>query len=230
MALDILFPTTCVLCDHPERGGRRLCESCLPKIPRHHTFFCAVCLARRPAPAQGKLAAPCHPGAGYLFGAATEYSHPAVRELLRALKFSSARRAAEPLGELLSRYALELGLEKEVDCIVPVPLGSRRERTRGFNQARLLAEALAARLGKPVIAALLRTRETAAQTKTPDSHARRDNVKNCFAAAPDASGFGGRRILLVDDVRTSGATLDEAVRTLKASGARRVTAIVVARA
>ena len=230
MALDILFPTTCVLCDHPERGGRRLCESCLPKIPRHHTFFCAVCLARRPASAQGKLAAPCHPGAGYLFGAATEYSHPAVRELLRALKFSSARRAAEPLGELLSRYALELGLEKEVDCIVPVPLGSRRERARGFNQARLLAEALAARLGKPLLETLVRARETAAQTKTPDSHARRGNVKGCFAVGRDAMTLGGRRILLVDDVRTSGATLDEAVKALKAAGARRITAIVVARA
>ncbi len=136
----------------------------------------------------------------------------------------------QSLGNALAEY---LGAElpcaaHEVDMVVPVPLYRRRLWWRGFNQAALLAGAVARRLGRPLeLRNLVRLRPTTPQTSQSHDDRRR-NVRGAFSVKHPGR-IRGKRLLLVDDVMTTGATLDECARTLIAAGARRVEALALAR-
>ena len=148
-----------------------------------------------------------------------------ARELVHALKYSGWRVAALSMAEVMAR-ALGSRLS-EVDCLVPVPLGRRRERRRGHNQAGVLADALGSAAGVRVeIGALRRGRETRSQT-TLGPAGRWRNVAGAFAATADLSGT---RVALVDDVLTTGATLAACATALAAGGAEAVGATTFARA
>lgn len=126
----------------------------------------------------------------------------------------------------------EIFLTRKDWIMVPVPLHAKRERERGFNQSALFSAALARHTpfrDIPIAPALWRMRHTETQTERPDYAARRENVKNCFAV-PDPATVRGKKILLIDDVATSGATFDEATRVFKAAGAAHIAALVFAKA
>ena len=152
----------------------------------------------------------------------------ALREIIHALKYDGRRTVARPLGRLMARHGAPL-LEG-ADCVVPVPLHRRRRRARGFNQAAELARAV----GLPVVDALVRVRATSSQTDLPAAQRHR-NVRGAFRAArPGVFGWRGaalrgRTIVLVDDVSTTGATLEACAAALKAAGAREVRALTAAR-
>ena len=146
-------------------------------------------------------------------------AHPAVH----ALKYGGWWRVAEPMARLMAR----LEVVGAGATIVPIPLARRRARLRGYNQAERLARALGHRTGLPVQAELLaRGRETPTQTTLPPE-ARRANVAEAFTPGPVPAGG---RLLLVDDVFTTGATLAEAARSLLEAGAGAVEAVTFARA
>ncbi len=150
-----------------------------------------------------------------------------VRKAVHRLKYRRDLALAETLaGELLS---LVQALGWQVDAVVPVPLGQARYRARGYNQAALLAFPLALGLGVPYDGkALARVRETRSQVNL-SAEARRRNVARAFGVV-QAQAVRGKVVLLVDDVMTTGATLDAAATALKAVGARQVFAVTVARA
>jgi ComF family protein len=201
-----------------------ICRACESAIPRNHTFFCSLCLARLP---DGILR--CHPR-GFLFGAATEYREDAVRELILILKFKAARNAAEPLARMLAGYLREVGASFSDALLIPIPLSRERERERGFNQVEHIAKIAGAELSIAVAPHILRrTRNTKPQSEIRDHRERKDNVSGAFVLT-DAGTVGGRTVIVVDDVRTSGATLAEAVRTLRSANPKRVIGVVVARA
>ena len=156
-----------------------------------------------------------------------------LRAIIHALKYNGRRSLALPLAALMRSHGQDvLG---DADCVVPVPLHPGRRRARGFNQAADLA----AHLGLPVTPALRRVKRTPTQTGLPAAHRRR-NLRGAFALAPSRWGrwrvlvdvrrqIEGRCVVLVDDVTTTGATLDACARVLRHSGAREVRALTAAR-
>lgn len=140
------------------------------------------------------------------------------KQAVQRLKFSRATALAKPMSEKLRRFAIDLGLS-EVDFIIPVPIHWTRRFLRGFNQSELLCEEIGASLVRTNI--LRRKRATRPQVGlTPDE--RRQNLLNAFECRSDVSG---KRILLVDDVITTGHTVGECAKTLKVKGAMEVRAI-----
>ena len=153
----------------------------------------------------------------------------ALRAILHAFKYDGRRRLAEPLSTMMRTAGQSLLVD--ADCVIPVPLHSWRRARRGFNQA----EDLARRLGVPMRRLLWRIRRTAPQTDL-EASARRQNVRGAFVLNPlffprqRRRWLEGRQVVLVDDVRTTGATLEACARVLKSAGAKEIRALTVARA
>jgi ComF family protein len=146
----------------------------------------------------------------------------ALRTIVHALKYDARRSLARPLAE---RMAVSGGeLVRACDAVVPVPLHPAKRRSRGFNQA----EDLAAHVGLPVVRALRRIRHTETQTGL-DATARVANVSGAFRTVGNASALLGATVLLIDDVRTTGATLEACASTLRESGVKEVLALTAAR-
>ncbi len=156
--------------------------------------------------------------------AACLYGGP-LRDALHRLKYEGASEVARPLAALLSEPAQAFA--GRVECVTAVPLHPRRLRARGYNQSALLARPVARVLAQPFAARLLaRVRETAPQVGQGRPERARQ-LAGALRARPEARG---RAVLVVDDVRTTGATLAEARRALEAAGARAVYTLVLARA
>ncbi|HET7601236.1 MAG TPA: double zinc ribbon domain-containing protein [Gemmatimonadales bacterium] len=219
-----LLPPECLLCKAPvpEREGDALvCALCRSRWRPIPDPVCARCGEPRAGPDPCRICAE--------WPAALARARSAVRleggarAAVHHLKYDGWWRLAEPMAAVMARLEPLLpGV-----CLVPVPLARRRERGRGYNQSERLASALSAALGLPLRAGLLRrARETPTQTAlTPDE--RRANVAGAFAGAAPARGL---RIVLVDDVFTTGATLGAAAEALSAAGAASVEAVTFARA
>lgn len=146
----------------------------------------------------------------------------ALRAIVHALKYEGRRSLARPLSHLMRQGGA--AILAGADCVVPVPLHRSKRRQRGFNQAADLAR----HLGLPIIHALGRVRATPSQTGLPAPQRRR-NMKDAFAPTRRAGGLNGAVVVLVDDVSTTGATLDACARVLKDAGAREVRALTAAR-
>ena len=146
----------------------------------------------------------------------------ALRAIVHALKYEGRRSLARPLGDLMRDRGA--GIIAGAACAVPVPLHPSRRRHRGFNQAADLAR----RLGMPVVPALRRVRATATQMGLPASR-RHANMRGAFAATRAAASLAGSVVVVIDDVSTTGATLEACARVLKEAGVAEVRALTVAR-
>lgn len=221
---DIFFPPACVACGDSLAHGV-LCETCQHSIALFDTFFCGACTARLP---DGKKI--CHKDAPFLLGAAAAYDDDALRALIHALKFQGIAAAAAPLAEILARYVKNLQLDLHEWIVAPIPLSRERARARGFNQSELIAQPFARALGIPFDDRLLaRIAHRKPQSDTEDIFERRENIKGCFALAPGAD-VAQKKIILVDDVVTSGTTFAEAARVLRQAGAKKILALAVGKA
>ncbi|MFN7996733.1 MAG: ComF family protein [Bryobacteraceae bacterium] len=145
-----------------------------------------------------------------------------LRKLIHLYKYSGIRRLADPMGRLI---VSALPLDRQFDAVVPVPLHWRRRWQRGFNQSELLARAIARRRGIPMLGVLRRGSATRAQAGLSNAQ-RRENVAGAFRARRRVPGM---RILLVDDVMTTGATSGACARVLKRAGAKSVSVVSLAR-
>lgn len=173
----------------------------------------------------------------YTLGAATDFKNDAIRALIHALKYGGRKDAAQPIGMLLASYARSLAHELPFPLreatVIPMPLHAKKERLRGYNQSRAIADAFAAALSDDAPAVreglLIRTKNTASQTKQENDRARRENMAGAFALAAPHS-LHGKTVILLDDVTTSGATLAEAVRALRGAKPRFIFALTAAKA
>lgn len=220
--LDLIYPPTCGGC---QRAGARFCERCLAEV--HWLDAGPVCLrCGRPDP-DGQLCARCRhsPPALDAVRSAALFVGP-LREAIHAFKYSGRSDLAEPLAGLMAAFWQRCALP--ADCVVPVPLHPSRERERGFNQATLLARAFAAQTGLTLtVGGLERVRETPPQIGLSASE-RRANVRGAFRIG--VGMLPGRRPLIVDDVCTTGATLEACAAPLIAAGCETVYALTLARA
>ncbi len=221
--LNILFPALCVSCEEAMEGKEIICRRCMGNIHLNGSLFCGECRARFPE--SSKI---CHKDFPYILGIAAQYKNPAINGLVRELKFGFRKDAAKPLGELLVSYAENLNLPENDMLVVPVPLGKARMRKRGFNQSFLIAEIFSKKFSLEIESnGFIRSKETKQQSEMKNLKERIENVSGCFAvAAPEK--FRGRKIVLIDDVSTSGATFFEAATSLKKAGAKKIVALAVA--
>ena len=219
--LDALFPPRCVACGEQ---GSFLCPACREAMPRALPPRCPLCWQPE---RRGEMCGRCAQGRP-AFEAARSlcvYQGP-VREAVHALKYNHLSALARPMGEIMAAYVEAEALP--VDMVVPVPLFGRRRRLRGYNQSALLAREVARLCGLPLAErGLARRRDTPPQARSVDAEARRRNVAGAFAAAPRR--VEGRRVLLIDDVMTTGATLDACAQALRQAGAASVWALTFAR-
>lgn len=145
-----------------------------------------------------------------------------MKDILHSLKYEHRRSIAVPLGALMRESGGDV--LRDADAVVPVPLHPRREYERGFNQA----DDLARQLGVPVVPMLKRVKHTQSQIELP-KHQRRQNVKNAFSYRPSAISSMPQIVVLVDDVSTTGSTLEACARVLKGAGVKEVRALTAAR-
>jgi ComF family protein len=231
---NLFFPIFCMVCRErllTEENGY-FCATCWELAPRiepplcphcgrpHETmtglgnrrnFPCAAC-REKPLKAVHRI----HGAALY---------EDAIAEAIKLLKFHDKQRLAVPLGALLTEHATRYLDTEAYELLVPVPLHRVRLRERGYNQSALLAKAVAPAFPQAVVwEGLKRIRPTRTQSKLAGKR-RRDNVKGAFAVIGDA--VSGKRVLLIDDVVTSGGTVEECAKALIRAGAERVEVLAV---
>ena len=229
--IDLVWPRLCEICGaSPGQAGNYLCWDCLCALPLiqppfctgcgdpvdgtiTRDYFCSICVDRKPAFDQARSAIRFKGG---------------IKDVLHRFKYSNATHLTADLASLLHACVNIHYTREKFDAVSFVPLHPAKERARTYNQARLLAGHLAGLMGLPLAGGCLsRIRETGTQTRL-NMRARTKNVANAFQAdCPE--WIEGRNFLLVDDVMTTGATVSEISRELKAAGAGRVCVVTVAR-
>lgn len=212
------FPPRCLLCQAPSGP---LCPACLDDLPWLPEAHCPVCALPGPG---GETCGRClkEPPAFSRARALFAYGFP-VDRLIQRLKYQERLSFAPLLGSLLAQQ-----VQGDLpDLWLPMPLHANRLKTRGFNQAVEIARELAAKTGVPMRADWAkRIRDTPPQAGLK-REARRKNMRGAFECSRHVAGL---HVCIVDDVMTTGSTLDELARTLKSAGAREVSCAVVARA
>ena len=204
--LDLLFPPKCMFCRRVlPYGARGCCESCRESLPK------------RDEPKRGGWFSLCVSPLRY---------EGAVRQALIRFKFQDQPEYAAQLGAFLARCVRE-ELEGQYDLITWVPVSDQRRKLRGYDQAMLLAAAAAVELGTVPAETLRKRKHIPAQSSLESAEERRTNVLGAYeAVAPER--LAGKRILLIDDIITTGSTLEEASRTLLEAGAEAVVCAAVA--
>lgn len=206
---DALFPCRCLGCG---RQDTLLCESCAATLVRIESPICPVC----GLPLGGEThCQDCRNMPVAIDGIRSVYRHSALaRDAVRQLKYNNLKAMARPLAGLMARYLESCPIP--ADVIAAIPMHPKRIRQRGYNQADLLAKELAAHTGIPLSRGeLTRSKNTASQVSL-SAEDRLANVEGAFACCSGA--FGGRQVLLIDDVCTTGATLNACAAVLKRSG------------
>ena len=235
--LDLVFPKRCLGCQKElkVKDAFFICGACFEKIALNSGIRCHICglrnkkgtcrRCRKKTPLTGLFAA-------------GPYQDQILKEMIHRFKYQSIESLKKPLAQLIINY-----LEKELlnnklknYVLTPIPLSLRRKINRGFNQSELLAVEISKYLNLPVVNLLKRKKFTAPQAKITDWKQRKENISGAFILSPSYPLFTRCRtpdkineVILVDDVVTSGATLEEAARVLKQAGVKKVYGLVIAK-
>jgi ComF family protein len=221
MALDLFFPQWCVGCG---KEGVLVCPACAQSLPIVAPPLCPLCGLSQPS---GVLCPNCISWQASIDGIRAPFRFEGtVRQAVHQLKYRNIRSLSEPLAHLLIEYVNRHPVPGDV--LVPVPLHTKRVKERGYNQSALLAAELGKLSGLPIVDDSLERRvATSPQARTATVDERRKNVSDAFVCRDQR--LRDRQVILIDDVSTSGATLNACASALKQSGAASVWGLTVAR-
>jgi len=226
--LDILFPKFCLNCG---AEGNYLCPDCLSLIEVLDRQYCPFCFPPRIVFAGTCLSCKRTKKLAGLYCAAS-YENFIVKKLIHQFKYEPyLKDLAKTLSSLIITHLQHLNKVNNFESflLVPAPLHKKKLKQRGFNPAQEIAKEIAKALKIPVINALAKIKQTPAQVEL-EKEERLENIKGAFICPrPDLGQIKNRKILLVDDVFTTGATMEECALTLKKAGAKEVWGMVVAR-
>jgi len=227
--LDTLFPISCISCGHDDVW---LCESCLSKIELLPFQVCPRC--EKLITEKGRLCDNCKKDRLVLDGllVAAKYKENNMAKMVHLYKYNFVEDLHVPLAKLLVKIILKNNLPLP-DLIIPIPLHRRRLRWRGFNQSELLANYVSQNITPgfsiPVFPDLVkRQKYTPPQMQIGKYSERRKNMQSAFILNSNQD-IQDKKILLIDDIATTGATLFECAKVLKANGAKKVFGVVIAR-
>lgn len=221
--LEFLFPPRCAICGNLlplEEEERRLCADCKKEIPFLLGETCQLC-GRKVT--QDMLCTRCRL-ADYPFAAGiAAFSYETMRRAIAEFKFHGYRRDAKQLGSLMAEYLKRYHTDwiRWTDLLTEVPLHPKKQRRRGFNQVDLLCREIAERTELVYVPDTLARRVDTLPQSTLSEEKRRDNLRDVFLAVKEQE-IAGKRILLIDDIFTTGATLRECTRALLRAGAAEV--------
>jgi len=228
--LNALYPPHCAQCLADTASGVHVCANCARQAPRIEPPFCQQCSQPFEGAIDGEFTcAQCGDRPMHFDCAVARYlSRGIVREFIHRFKYDRQYYLRQPLANWLAETLEDARMTaRPFDAFVPVPLHRARYRERDFNQAEVLARLVAKRAGKPVLHALQRIRYTTTQTRL-DREQRMENLRNAFHVR-HASLVQSRHLVLVDDVFTTGSTVEECARVLCQAGAASVRVVTVAR-
>jgi ComF family protein len=228
--LSLLYPPCCEACGTGVEPPRYLCEPCAATAVRIQAPFCQVCSEPFPGAITGPFTCGNCSGRNFHFtcAVATYRSEGIVRDFIHRFKYFREFRLRHPLAAWAAQSLQDERIRAQrPDALVPVPLFRARQRDREFNQAAELARLVGKGAGIPVLDALLRIRNTTTQVGH-DRKKRMENLRNAFAMR-HSMHMRDRHLILIDDVLTTGSTLDECASVLMKAGAASVRAITVAR-
>jgi len=233
--LELLFPAECIICERP---GRYLCSRCSREVPVKRVDLCPLC--QKTETFAGRICNLCEVARQKTYWdgiiVASFYRHPVLREAIYRFKYSFIQKLAWPLTKILARklFILETFPFEEF-VFTAVPLHRKRREWRGFNQAELLGAKLQKLFRQNNIDIrfapdlLVRKRYLKPQMKIHSTEERKRNIVGSFALNPRFAGRLPQKIIVVDDVITTGATLNECAKILKKHGAQIVWGLVLAR-
>lgn len=232
--LDTIFPVRCMGCGKfSDKPTEYICRKCVKKIPLRKDFECIGCKTKT---VLGKTCPNCkdtNPIDQLI--AVSDYQNKFVVKIIKTFKYRLIEDLAQPISRLMKKHLIWLNATKKFNIlsddpiITPVPLHPRRLNWRGFNQSELIAKSLADGLNcRTEPGLLVRSKATIPQADIKEREPRLTNIRGTFKLA-GASDLKNRTILLVDDICTTGATLNECADTLKKGGAAKVIGLVIAR-
>jgi len=241
--LDLIFPRYCLGCakEIASKQPSQVCDGCFNKIVLNSGVQCHICglrnrqgtcrSCRKKTPLRGLFAA-------------GQYENPILKEMIHLFKYQSVESLKNPLAELIINYLKKESLIDKFDnfILVPVPLTLKRKLVRGFNQSELLAKEIGKFLNCPVINLLKRKKFSEPQAEISDWQKRKENISGVFTLNINSSNIpfsddrqlmgqfkNIKKVILVDDVATSSATLEEAALVLKQAGIKEIYGLVVAK-
>lgn len=228
--LDVILPPICHICHSfiPNAGDLHICPTCRERLPLVSSPLCPVCGIPFTGAGDDHRCGACLTHPPHFDSARAHFLYEgAIRDLIHSFKYNQKTHLRYPLALMTLEGINELSTS-DPHLIIPVPLHRSRLRQRGFNQAVLLGNVLTRRLSLPMLTStLVRNRPTEPQIELSATE-RRLNVKGAFSVNKPGL-IEGKRILLLDDVMTTGSTMDECARELKKAGAESVIAATIAR-
>ncbi len=223
--LQMLFPRRCPVCDKiVPQFGEKICLTCMEKLELLTPPWCMKC--GKKLMGEGEYCRDCEgKDHDYVRGRAL-YTYESVSLAIYRFKYGGRREYADFFGEQAAMYLEDFVRRVEPDVLIPIPLHRKRKAARGYNQAELLASAIGSRLEVPVCKGFLLREKNTSPLKYQNPQERQNNLKKAFIIGQNDVKL--KKVILIDDIYTTGSTVDEAARTLKAAGVEQIYFIALA--